>query len=254
MRAMVEQEVVSRVADAEQALSVVQLHTALVGESELSTRLAPVEASLPAGTRIAYLAAPAAVRVRFVGAGSGPEEAARHARSILGDLVVAEGDGTLAGSLCRALGAAGATLASAESLTGGLVGAAVTSVPGASAVYAGGVVAYATAAKEALLGVDAALLDAYGAVSPEVAAAMARGVRSRFGATYGVATTGVAGPDPQDGRPVGTVHVAVDGPAGRRTCRLVRPGSRAVVRERAVLAALELARRACLGLPPGPSE
>ena len=108
----------------------------------------------------------------------------------------------------------GRTVAVAESLTGGLVVAALVSVPGASAVVRGGVVAYMSDLKASLLGVDPDLLAREGAVHPEVAAAMARGVRERLGADYGVATTGVAGPDPQDGHPVGEVHVAVVGPDG----------------------------------------
>jgi nicotinamide-nucleotide amidase len=99
------------------------------------------------------------------------------------------------------------TLAVAESLTGGLLLATLISVPGASKVVRGGVVAYATDLKATLLGVDADLLDRVGAVDPTVAEAMAVGVRSRLDADYGVSTTGVAGPDPQDGHSVGTVFV-----------------------------------------------
>lgn len=112
----------------------------------------------------------------------------------------------------RLLTERGETVAVAESLTGGLVVAALVSVPGASAVVRGGVVAYMTDLKAALLDVEPELLAREGAVHPDVAAAMARGVADRLGATYGVATTGVAGPDPQDGHPVGEVWVAVDAP------------------------------------------
>jgi nicotinamide-nucleotide amidase len=104
------------------------------------------------------------------------------------------------------------TLAVAESLTGGLVLAILISVPGASQVIRGGVVAYATDLKASLLGVDPALLARVGAVDPDVAAAMAVGVRNRLGADYGLATTGVAGPDPQDGTAVGTVFLGWCGP------------------------------------------
>ncbi|CAL9548070.1 CinA-like protein [Streptomyces sp. enrichment culture] len=119
-----------------------------------------------------------------------------------------------AADVVRLLTVRGATLAVAESLTGGLVAAQITSVPGASKVFLGSVTAYATGLKHRLLGVDAALLAARGAVDPQVAAQMAAGVRKALGADWGVATTGVAGPDPQDGQPVGTVFVAVDGPSG----------------------------------------
>jgi nicotinamide-nucleotide amidase len=112
------------------------------------------------------------------------------------------------------LGAAGATLATAESLTGGRLAAAVTAVPGASASYLGGVVSYATELKESLLGVPAGLVEQYGVVSAECARAMAEGCRGVTGATYALATTGVAGPDSQEGKPVGTVFVGLAGPDG----------------------------------------
>jgi nicotinamide-nucleotide amidase len=115
----------------------------------------------------------------------------------------------LAGQVLASLQARGQTVAVAESLTGGLVAAALTDVPGASASFRGGVVTYATELKASLLGVDAGVLARHGAVYAPVAAAMAAGVRERLGATYGVATTGVAGPEPADGRPVGTAHIAV---------------------------------------------
>ncbi|MEU6285598.1 CinA family protein [Streptomyces sp. NPDC047028] len=116
--------------------------------------------------------------------------------------------------LVRLLTVRGETLAVAESLTGGLVAAEITSVPGASKVFRGSVTAYATGLKHDLLGVDATLLEQRGAVDPQVAAQMAAGVREALGADWGIATTGVAGPDPQDGQPVGTVFVAADGPRG----------------------------------------
>ncbi|MFB9467151.1 CinA family protein [Streptomyces cinereospinus] len=114
----------------------------------------------------------------------------------------------------RLLTVRGETVAVAESLTGGLVAAELTGVPGASQAFRGSVTAYATELKHRLLGVDATLLAQCGAVDPQVAAEMAAGVRKALGADWGIATTGVAGPDPQDGQPVGTVFVAVDGPFG----------------------------------------
>ncbi|UNZ21634.1 CinA family protein [Streptomyces sp. 891-h] len=106
----------------------------------------------------------------------------------------------------------GQTLAVAESLTGGLVAAEITAVPGASRAFRGSVTAYATALKRDVLGVNRALLEERGAVDAETACQMAQGVRSALGADWGLATTGVAGPEPQDGQPVGTVFVAVAGP------------------------------------------
>lgn len=144
------------------------------------------------------------------------------------------------GDLVAGLRGRGLTLAVAESLTGGLVTARVVDVPGASAVLRGGVVAYATDLKHRLLGVDAALLAERGAVDPDVARAMAAGVADRLGADVGVATTGVAGPDPQDGRPAGTVFVALAGALGERVLALDLPGDRASVRAAAAAAAIGL--------------
>jgi nicotinamide-nucleotide amidase len=136
----------------------------------------------------------------------------------------------------------GATVAVAESLTGGLLGAALTSMAGASATFRGGVLVYSRDLKETLGGVPGPLLHAEGAVSAEVAAAMAAGVRDRTGATYGVALTGVAGPDLQEGRPAGTVFVAVAGPAGGQVRSLRLRGDRAAIRSGSVDAALDMLR------------
>jgi nicotinamide-nucleotide amidase len=140
----------------------------------------------------------------------------------------------------RALAARAATVAVAESLTGGLLGAALTDMAGASATFRGGVIVYATDLKELLAGVPGPLLDAEGPVSAQVAAAMAAGVRDRLAATYGVALTGVAGPEPQDGHLPGTVFVAVAGPGGGQVRELALSGDRADVRRGAVTAAIEL--------------
>jgi nicotinamide-nucleotide amidase len=146
----------------------------------------------------------------------------------------------LAREAVELLTAMGKTVAVAESLTGGLVAAALTSVPGASVVVRGGVIAYATELKTALLGVPADLLARHGAVDPDVAAAMADGVRERLGATYGAATTGVAGPGPAEGKPQGTVFVAVNGPGGPAGVGLQLAGDRRQVREKSVLSVLSL--------------
>lgn len=147
---------------------------------------------------------------------------------------------TPAADAVAALRAAGATVATAESLTGGLVCATLVSFPGASDVVRGGVVAYAAELKSSLLDVDPALIAARGTVDAEVAAAMATGVRGRLGATWGLATTGVAGPDPSEGKPAGTVHIAVAGPDGVTTRLLNLPGDRDDVRTGTVAALLSL--------------
>ncbi|WP_433168367.1 CinA family protein [Kribbella sp. CA-247076] len=135
----------------------------------------------------------------------------------------------------------GETLATAESLTGGMVGAALTDVPGVSAVYRGGVIVYATDLKAQLAGVPDDLLAAVGPVHPDTAVALARGVRERLNATYGLATTGVAGPDPQNGIEAGTVYVAAAGPDAVQVRKLELSGDRATVRRGSVEAVLELA-------------
>jgi nicotinamide-nucleotide amidase len=131
-------------------------------------------------------------------------------------------------------------VAVAESLTGGLLTAALTGPAGASAAVRGGLVVYATELKAQLAGVPAPLLDAHGPVSPDVAAALAAGARDRLAATYGLSTTGVAGPDPQGGVPVGTVFVGVAGPGGGEVRRLALTGDRGAIRAATVRAALDL--------------
>jgi nicotinamide-nucleotide amidase len=144
----------------------------------------------------------------------------------------------------RLLRERGLTLATAESCTGGLVGARLTDVPGSSDVYVGGVVAYSNEVKERALGVAAATIAEHGAVSSETALAMARGARDALAADVAVAVTGVAGPGGgTEEKPVGLVHVAVVGPMGEREARLDFPGDRETIRVRAVTAALHLVRR-----------
>lgn len=174
-----------------------------------------------------------------VGAPSGAESAAVDlGADHLGELAIK----AVATELLLLCHERGLTLSVAESLTGGLVCGALTAVPGASAVVRGAVVAYASDRKAGVLGVSAELLESRGAVDPEVALAMARGVRTVMVTEVGLATTGVAGPEPQDGKPVGRVYVAVCGPALERVLELDLEGERDEVRERSVRAVLTLAR------------
>ncbi|SEG61422.1 competence/damage-inducible protein cinA [Thermomonospora echinospora] len=233
------------------------LRTAGIWESVLAERLAPVEAL--EGVRLAYLPDPAEVRVRITATGPDAEALLEHAgelaRELLGPAVYGQGEESLDRVVHRLLAERAATVAVAESLTGGLLGAELTAMPGSSATYAGGVIAYATRLKHELLGVPADLLAAEGAVHPGVAAAMAAGVRDRLGADYGLAVTGVAGPEPQGGRPVGTVFVAVAGPGSDPVVtapRLPVPGTggrvRAPIRRMTVVHALDLLRRVLQGV------
>jgi nicotinamide-nucleotide amidase len=132
------------------------------------------------------------------------------------------------------------TLATAESLTGGLVAATIVEIPGVSAVFRGGLVVYATELKASLAGVPPELLEERGPVDGEVAAALAAGARTRCGADWGLATTGVAGPEPQDGKPVGLVYVAVAGPHGSQVRELKLAGNRVAIRTESVTAVLRL--------------
>ena len=152
--------------------------------------------------------------------------------------------GAAAERVIELLTAQGLRIAVAESLTGGLVAAALTSVPGASVVVSGGIVAYDTEVKHSLLGVDARLLAREGAVHPEVARQMARGVREALAvggrrAGIGIATTGVAGPDWQDGRAPGTVYLGIADDRGADAISLELAGDRAAIRSAAVQALLD---------------
>jgi nicotinamide-nucleotide amidase len=152
---------------------------------------------------------------------------------------------TTAAEVVHELDRQGLTVAVAESLTGGLLAAELISVPGASTVVVGGVVAYQTPLKASLLGVPAALLAARGAVDPDVAVAMAAGARRALAvegqpADIGIATTGVAGPDPQDGQAPGTVYVALSAGGEARVTRLALEGDRAAIRSATVSESLSM--------------
>jgi nicotinamide-nucleotide amidase len=205
---------------------------------------------LPPSVRLAYLAGGGVVQVRLstpaatVADGEAVlEPFLAAAEQALGSRVFGRDDDTLAGVVLQRLAGAGQTVAVAESLTAGLLGAALTEPAGSSVVFRGGLQVYATDLKARLAGVPEDLLAAHGAVSAETATALAAGVRERLDATWGVALTGVAGPDPQEGHPPGTLHVAVSGPTGDVARSLRLPGDRARVRLLAVSAALDLLRR-----------
>jgi len=145
---------------------------------------------------------------------------------------------TLAAQLVAALQGRDDSVATAESLTGGLLAGFLTSVPGASAVFPGGLVSYSTDVKQDVLNVPPDVVAAHGVVSGACAEAMATGVRDLLGSTYGVSTTGVAGPETQEGKPVGTVFVGVAGPDGTRALELSLDGDRAEIRESSCVAAM----------------
>lgn len=200
---------------------------------------------------LTVLAKPGDVRVVLFDRGAGVEELARAADTIadrIGDPVYSRDGASLAQAVLDRARNAGLTIATAESCTGGLVGGALTEVPGASDVYAGGAIVYSNEMKTTLLGVDPGLIDALGAVSDAVAMEMAAGARHVAGADLAVSVTGIAGPDGgTPDKPVGTVWFGIADASGTRAEMRRFMGDRAGVRERAVVTALDLLRHA---IPP----
>jgi nicotinamide-nucleotide amidase len=230
------------------------LRTFGMGESTLDAELADIatDADVSLGFRTAF---PDNYLRPVVRAASAEEAEARLAqlcqaiRERLGPLVYGEGDQTLALVVGHLLRGHGQTLAVAESCTGGLVAQLVTEVPGASDYFLGGVVAYSNEAKREQLGVPEAPLEEHGAVSEPVVRAMAEGVRARFGADLGVATTGISGPTGgSPGKPVGLVHVALARETGTHADHFVFPLDRARHRLLTAQVALDWVRRALLGV------
>jgi nicotinamide-nucleotide amidase len=229
------------------------VHTAGIGEPGVA-ELVEGAIQVPAGVALAYLAGGGTVRVRFTGADDVVlRTLADQVAELLAEHVWGRDGDRLDEVVHRELAARGATVAVAESLTGGLIGAALSRMPGSSATFRGSAVVYATDLKETLAGVPGPLLESFGAVSAETAGALAAGARERLGATYGVGATGVAGPTEQEGQPVGTVHLAVSGPGGAAVRSLRLPGDRERVRLLAVTAALELLRRQLVSAPVMPT-
>jgi nicotinamide-nucleotide amidase len=168
-------------------------------------------------------------------------------RAILGDSVYGENDDDLAAIVLALARDSSMKIAVAESCTGGLLGARLTAVPGASSVFAGGVIAYANSVKESHLGVTPHMLEQHGAVSEAAVLAMCTGVRQRFGTEIAVSVSGVAGPGGGTAqKPVGTVWVATNVGDSVRSARRVLPGTRTEIRERAAQMALDLLRKELL--------
>ena len=228
------------------------LHTRTVSTSGVGeptvAEIVEKAVEVPDGVSLAYLAGGGIVRVRFTGSDDAVvRRLSDAAAAALGNDVWGRDGERLDEVVHRLLAAQDATVAVAESLTGGLVGAELSRMAGSSATFRGSVVVYATDLKESLADVPGPLLASVGAVSPETAGALASGARERLGATYGIGVTGVAGPSEQEGQPVGTVHLAVSGP-DRSVVRSVRLyGDRDRVRRLAVTGALDLLRRHLTG-------
>ncbi|HYQ16783.1 MAG TPA: nicotinamide-nucleotide amidohydrolase family protein, partial [Polyangiaceae bacterium] len=215
----------------------------------VNDRLAGVEAKF--GVIIGYRASLPEIEVKVLAQAPSADaahdvarRAADEARARLSDWVYAEGFSSLPEHVAGLLAANGKTLAIAESCTGGLAAELVTRISGSSAYFLGGVVAYANAVKTSLLGVPAELLAQHGAVSAEVARAMAEGVRQRLGADFGLAFTGIAGPTGgTEQKPVGLVHWALSSAAGTEARERVFVGDRLAIRRRAAFSGFDLLRR-----------
>jgi nicotinamide-nucleotide amidase len=229
--------------------------------ADLDNRLGASHDNESTTPTLAYLAGGGEVRVRITAKAESvtaaqaciaPVEA--EIRALLGTAVYGADDESIDTVVHGLLRGRGETVATAESLTGGLLGARLTAMPGSSETFRGGVVAYATDLKADLLGVPPELLSAAGAVSAATAAAMATGARETLGATYGLALTGVAGPEEQEGKAAGLVYVALASPQRVVGRELRLPGDRLRVRELATTAALDLLRRHLAGVLPETGE
>ncbi len=231
------------------------LRCAGIGESALAERVDDLFSG-SANPTIAFLASSGEVKVRITAKAATAEAAERliapvaeEVRGRLGDDVFTTDDETLEAAVVRLLAAVGTTLACAESITGGGVGARITSVPGASEVFVGSGVVYRNEAKAAVLGVSKETLDGPGPVSEECAREMAAGARRVFGSDLGLSLTGAAGPESHGGAPPGVIWVALDGEDVTHARGFQVPGERDRVRRWAEQAALDLVRRHLEGRP-----
>lgn len=221
-------------------------------ESGVEEKLAPYYAK-HSGELVTILASGGQIEIHLHGDGAEAEARElmatreREIAEIFGERLFGYDDDTLesvAGALLRARNQ---TLATAESCTGGLLGSRITDIAGSSTYYLGGAVCYTAQAKTELVGVDPALIREHGEVSESVAIALANGIRDRFGATWGVGITGIAGPGGgTETKPVGTIHLAVAGPNGHKHRHLLWQGPRTIVKWYSTQQALDLLRRSIL--------
>lgn len=255
MKAMMEREVLPRLQERFRPPAIVHrtILTTGLGESHLAQRIEVWEDSLaPEHIKLAYLPSPGTVKLRLSAyAGHDPGEVkgrvdrkAAELRALIPDLIFGEGEEKLERVVGRLLKERDQTLSLAESCTGGYVSHLITSIPGSSAYFTGGVVSYANAVKMEELGIPAGMLELNGAVSQPVVEKMALGVREALKTDWSIALSGVAGPDGgTDEKPVGTVWMAVAGPDGVRSVKGFFPGTRDLVIQRSALAALNLLRK-----------
>ncbi len=262
MRRMLSAEVLPRIAAAAGEAREFRLVRTLscfgMTESRVGDRLEGITAAVP-GVRLGLRARFPVIEVKLYAAGR-PEENVRRildqaavwARQALGSVVFSENEAALAEVVGRRLGETGQSLALAESCTGGLLGHLLTEIPGSSAWFRGGIVAYANEAKTSLLGVSPQTIERFGAVHEETACEMAEGARRAFAATWGLSTTGIAGPSGGSAeKPVGTVCIGLCGPGVGPQAYRFRLNYDLRSRNKTVFAfkALDLLRRALSGMP-----
>jgi nicotinamide-nucleotide amidase len=252
MERMWEKEVAPRLARLSAGGVIVSrtLKTMGIGEGTVDEMVSPLLHST--NPSLAVYAKPDGVHLRITAKATSREEAEHliapmeeKARGILGNVIWGADDETLEAAVGAMLRERGLSVATMESCTGGLLASTITDVAGSSTYFKGGFVAY-TAEMKIALGVDEGLVRRHGVVSQEVARDMARAVRERLGADLGIGITGVAGPEPLEGKPVGTVHIALDDERGPQAVSYTFAQSRAAIKRRAVTTALFLLRRALL--------
>ncbi|MCB0711639.1 MAG: CinA family nicotinamide mononucleotide deamidase-related protein [Ignavibacteriae bacterium] len=217
-------------------------------ESVLAERLEPIEGSFSDNLSLAYLPSEGVIRLRLIRYNEREETLGAFDRAAgeivqrAGEWIVSDRNESLASALARVLVERKATIATAESCTGGLIGGALTEIPGSSRYYPGGIISYANEVKSSALHVNSATIEQFGAVSEETAREMAAGIRLAIPADYGVAVTGIAGPDGGTAeKPVGTVWIAVASSTGIEARLHSFRGERDVIRNYAVNAALGMA-------------
>jgi nicotinamide-nucleotide amidase len=224
--------------------------TACLAESTLDARIAPIYTKYK-NPETTILAKPGQVEVRLTARGKNREEAEKLLKELgdqidqeLDEYIFARSEQTLEEVVGMFLALKNATIATAESCTGGLVAERLTDVPGSSRYFMSGVICYSNESKMELAGIPPLLLEMQGAVSAEVARGLAEGIRARAGTTFGVGVTGIAGPGGGSSeKPVGTVHIAVATPSGTQNGQLSFPGDRQKIRWWASQAALDMVRR-----------
>jgi nicotinamide-nucleotide amidase len=222
-----------------------------LGESEIAEQLEEWEENLPVALKLAYLPSPGLVRLRLTGQSIDKqkstalvEEGIEAMRDILGDVVFGEDASSLEEIVGLSLSKRRLTLACAESCTGGYISHLITSIPGSSEYFLGGITAYSNSLKEQLLGVKPSSIEKFGAVSEQVALEMAEGIRNKTNSDFAVATTGVAGPGGgSEEKPVGTVWIAIAGPDGSKARKFHLGSNRQRNIRRGALTSLGLLRK-----------